>query len=231
MGSFVNMQDRIADEVRDASTAAASDIEARIQAAILSAIKFYERKRFYFNQDTDTFSTVIGQANYGSAALAAIPNIITIDSMKLTLSDGTSKDDIVPVTYETIDAADDGTQSGDPGYFSYYQQQIRLFPLPSAVRTVTISFVYRLTALSAAGDSNAWTDDAEELIRNRAASEIWDKVLKEEARADRCRIWEQQALDALMSETRLRRGPVKLRTDELAALSRGGPRANINRGY
>lgn len=228
---YVTLQNRIAQETRDTSTAAATDIEGRIQEAILSAIKFYESSRFYFNQTTGTFSTVAAQEYYSSTDLADIPNLITIDSMKLTLSDGTSKQDIDAVPFETMDASQNGLVTGDPEYFAYYKQQIRLYPIPTAVRTVTMSYHYRLTALSAASDSNAWTDDAEDLIRNRAASEIWDKIVKEYAAADRCRIWEKQALDGLKEETRLRRSSPKLRTDEVAALDRRGRHANIYSGY
>lgn len=230
-GDYVSLQDRIAQEVRDSSTAAATDIEGRIQEEILSAISFYEASRFYFNQTTDTFSTVASQEYYSSSDLADIPNIVTIDSAKLTLSDGTSKDDITEVDFATLDAWQDGNRTGDPQFFALYKQQIRLGPIPTAVRTVTLAYIYKLTALSAPSDSNAWTVDAEELIRKRAAGNIWENVLKEYANADRCRIREKEALDGLYAETAMRiHGSGKLRTDEIAALDRHSRHANIQSG-
>lgn len=217
MTTYLVMQDRIADEVRPGSaSASASGIEAIIQREILSAIKHYERERFYFNtRVTDTFATVANQEYYGSAALAAIPNLIRIHSMYVTVSG--IRYPILPRDFQVIDQAQNGEVTADPPYyFAYHAQQIRLFPIPSTVRTITMADHYRLTALSASGDSNAWTTDAEELIRNRAEAVIWSKVLREPEQGAVCAAAELAALAVLKRETRQRMSNGILRMDDLA---------------
>lgn len=182
MTTFVIMQNRIANEVRDVSTAAASDIESEIQAAIVSAVACYARERFYFNEATGTFSTVSGQEYYSSSDLADIPNMVEIDSMKINTGSRTYT--LIPRDFSYIDQISSSTSAeGDPTDFVYYKQQIRVWPIPNAVRTVTVAYVKKLTALSASSDSNAWTTDAEELIRLKAKHDLYLNLLKNAQKA------------------------------------------------
>lgn len=205
MSTYLEMQDRIAYEVRAQSSAASSGIEAPIQRAILSAIKFYERRRFYFNTRlTDTFALVANQEYYGSSDLAAIPNLITIDDMYVTVD--SIRYHVTPAPFSIIAGAQDGLLTRDPPYrYAYHAQQIRMFPIPAAARTATMATHYRLTALSSGSDTNAWTDDAEELIRNHAEADLWSMILREEDMAAICQQRAQMALSALQRETKLRR--------------------------
>jgi len=202
---YAAMQARILDEVQDAS------LGSQVQLAIQTAIKSYERQRFYFNARTATFATVVGQEYYGASALADIPAIIAIDAAKVTL-DGCDRK-LAPAAFAAIDAAQDGTVVGDPTDFAYWGQQIRLFPKPSAVRTVTLAYVYRLAALAAGGDTNAWMTDGEELIRQRAKRVLALDVLMEDAMAQRAAALEAEALAALLAETRRRLSNGLLRSE------------------
>lgn len=65
MSTYLILQNRISNEVRNVSTAASSDIQSEIQSAIKSAIAHYERERFYFSElRSETFSTVANQEFY-----------------------------------------------------------------------------------------------------------------------------------------------------------------------
>lgn len=202
MASYVQVQNRIANEVRNVSTAATSDIQTEIQNAILSAVAHYERQRFYFSElRSETFSTADGQEFYGTADNANIPNLAFIDSLTMTIN-STQRWRLKEREWEWFeDYAFDTSFEGDPEYYCYYGRQIRLGPIPNAVRTIRISGVWRLTALSADGDSNVWTTEAEELIRSRAKWDIWRNVLKEEQQAQICKTSEMEALAALQRET------------------------------
>jgi hypothetical protein len=101
-----------------------------------------------------------------------------------------------------------------PYYYAYYKQNIRLYPIPDAVYTITLAYVYKLTALSDGGDSNAWTTDAEELIRCRAKADLYGHLLKEYDAADRMTMREQEIFRSLKRETRLRRSNNVLRADD-----------------
>lgn len=166
MTTYVTMRNRIIDEMVNESVTT-----AQVNAAINSAIAHYQRVRFYFNESrAETFSTVASQEFYGSAANTNIPNLSKIDTLLITVN-GTR----YPLTvkpWELLEAkSSTTTATGQPDEYSYYAQQIRLYPIPDAVYTVRISGLVRFAALSADGDSNAWLTDGEALIRARAK---WD---------------------------------------------------------
>lgn len=206
MSNYGDMKSRIANEVAD------STISAEIILAIKSAIKFYERKEFYFNTKTGTFATVASQEDYDSTANADIPNIVRIfEPVKVTASSFKYDVDIVPI-YD-IDSAQDGAITGRPGCLAYFAEEIRLFPIPDTVYTVTMRYIYRLAELSADSDTNGWTDDAEELIRQRAKMIIAADVLRDVDMYQAAKELEAQAYSALRAETKSRRSVATLRTD------------------
>ena len=219
MTTFVILRNRIADDVRSISTAAATDIATQISAEVLSAVAYYARERFYFNTKTNTFSTVASQEYYSSSDLADIATLVHIDSMKVTL--GSSKLKVTPMDFELMDALQDGNVKALPSNFAYYKQNIRLYPIPDAVYTVTMAYHYKLAELSADGDSNAWTTDAEELIRSRASWKLFSNVVRNIERATMAKGQELEALAALKRETRMRRSNNLLRVDE-ALVGAGG---------
>ena len=81
--------------------------------------------------------------------------------------------------------------------------------------------VYKLTALSADGDSNAWTTDAEELIRARASRRLYENVVRNVERATIAAAQEQEALRVLKRETRMRRSNAVLRVDDMLVTPTG----------
>ena len=207
MTTYVEMQTLIADELLDSGAITVAQIKSKIQ----SAIRHYQRKPFYFNQKkASTFSTVASQEYYTSTDLADIPNILKFDGFVI----GSSKNPVKKVDFDTIDALQTGTVTGEPIWYAYYNQKIRLYPIPNAVYTATLAYVYRLTALSADGDTNAWVDevDAEELIRQSAKRLIALDILHSDEIAIRCFNREAEVFDELKAET-MRRGETELRVD------------------
>jgi len=201
MTTYVTMQTRIADELLDSGALST----AQIKAAIQSAIAHYERKPFYFNQKkASTFSTVASQEYYGSSDLSNIPYIVEMKSFNI----GTYKSKVKAVDFEDIDMAQSGSVTGQPTAYAYYEQKIRLFPIPDAVYTATLAYIYRLTALSADGDTNIWMTDAEELIRQSAKRILALDILHADDIAMRCYNREKEVFDELQAENR-RRNPVQ----------------------
>lgn len=197
--SYGDMQTAIADQLVDSALTV-----AQIKAAIQSAIKHYERKPFYFNQKkAATFSTVASQEYYGTAANADIPYIIKFESFQI----GTYKSTVRATDHAAIEASQSGSITGQPNAYAYYEQKIRLYPMPDAVYTATLSYIYRLTALSADGDTNAWVEDAEELIRQSAKRILALDILHADDIAQRCWNREKEVFDELEAENR-RRNPV-----------------------
>lgn len=217
MTTYAVMRSRIEDEIYDAT------ITTSVNSAILDAIKFYERKKFWFNQTTLTWSTVANQELYTTAANASIPKVIEfLEPLKATV--GTLKCDVDPVAHEKINSKQNGLVVGIPFEYSYFNLNVRLYPIPDQVYTITAYVHYKLTALSADGDSNAWTVDAEELIRTRAKRQLALHKLWDVDMYARLQPAEMECLKALQSETKLRLPAKRLTSDYPIR----GSRYNIN---
>lgn len=210
--TYDDMATAIADEIGD------SALTSQIQLCIAEARRKYDRRRFYFNQKTGTFSTVASQEYYSSSDLADIPNIVEIDGAKLTVSG--FKLDLTQVPFADIDDAQSGTMTGDPDYFCLYKQQIRLYPIPNAVRTVTLAYLYKAAApVFGSSTTDIWTNEAYDLIRSAAMRILHQRYTKEDDEAQRQGAAEQEQLDALLAETAARM-PQMLRTDVPSAIVR-----------
>ena len=221
MTTYATMRTRIDDELTDEALT-----DAQINKAILSSIAHYERRPFWFNQTTGTFTTVNAQEYYSSSDLAAIATLVQIRSMVITIS--SLKSPVKPVDFNVIDDEQDGSMTGHPYCYAYFKQNIRLYPIPDGAYTVTLAYIQKLTALSADGDSNAWTTDAEELIRNAAKRRLALDILHADDIAARCAVLEREALDELLSETRRRRPNTQLLTPGMPMLP---GHYNINRDW
>ncbi|MGY3535414.1 phage adaptor protein [Bradyrhizobium sp. USDA 4452] len=173
MASYLDLQTRIAGDLsRD-------DLGSQIKDAIGDAIKNYERDRFYFNYTRSlTFPTVAGQVAYTGSDLPQIPNIIRIDHLFLRDTVSTfDLDRIEPDEFEWLQG--NNTGPGRSNVFTYIDGQIMLWPIPAAVYTLRPHMHYRLAALAADTDSNAWTNDAEQLIRAHAKLLLYTNVIED----------------------------------------------------
>ena len=200
MSTFADIKARIADEL------SRSDLTSQINLAVLSAIQFYERRRWFFTETRAmTLSTVVGQEFYGVADLADIPNLLRIDGMRITVSP-TSLYPLIRKPNEYIDEINIGDTAyrGIPIYFAWYAQQIRLYPVPTAVYTLRISGVHLLTTLSAPTDTNNWTNDAEDLIRYRAKWDIYANIIGDQDQAQAMKNNEAEALQSLIADNNSR---------------------------
>lgn len=198
MGSYLDMQVRIDDELDRGGS-----MYPQIKKAILSAVKYYERKRFYFSESSFTFATVIGQELYTTADAATIatsPNIERLNGLfygtrvPLIKREWSYIDDISTLT----------TSRAQPDDWAYRELSIRLYPIPDAVYTITAYNVPRLTELSADTDENAWTTDAEAMIRARAKWDLVKNVIRGPEMAEEMialKLEEEQECVALINET------------------------------
>jgi len=159
MSTYGDMKTRIADEL------SRSDLSSQIALEVLSAISHYENQRWSWSEIRATASTT------ANVAFVAVPsNFLDEDSMKLTVNGDYQL--LSRVSYEYIDRIDSGDQTGEPFYYAFYADQIRLYPIPDATYTLTFSYIGSQTALSADADTNDWTNEAETLIRARAKAAV-----------------------------------------------------------
>lgn len=190
MTTLTVMKARIADEM------ARSDIPDLIANAISSAIAYYQRKRFYFNElDSVTFSTVNAQAEYTSSDNAYIPYLYDIDAVTVTVSSNNYElQHISPEEWRILYTT---TSTGQPECFAYFNRVLRLYPIPNDVWTMRIQAHVRIAAPATDGEaSNIWMTDAEELIRARAKYDVYS-VLGDAPKAAMASAWERECLISL----------------------------------
>lgn len=203
--SYGDMQRRIADELLR------SDLTSQIQNAIQTAIKEYERNPFYFNQlrqDT-AFNTSHGQEFYTSATSSLIASMVTLNRVTVTVSG--NRYSMNPRTPEYMeDTSVNPVVYGQPVDYAYFAEQLRFYPIPDNAYAVALSGIYRLNTLSNSTDTNAWTSDAELLIRCRAKYELAMHVLRDPDMAQQMKGAEFEAFSNLKGET-ARRTPRRIR--------------------
>ncbi len=194
MTAFSDVVARIADD------AERTDLTTQIKKAINRAIHHYEKERFYFNEATNTFSTVASQNTYTSSDAAFIANIAEIDLVKVTLS-ATNIPPLTKRSYTFLQEVDVGAITGDPCDYAWYASKLWLYPTPNAVLTITVSGQTKYTELSADADTNVWTTDAEDLIEARARWWLYKRVILDAEQASLAKEEELEALQALREKT------------------------------
>jgi hypothetical protein len=180
MTTFSDIKAAIADDIDDTT----GEYAAQIATAVLAAIRYCERKTYYFNETRDvTFATVDGQEWYDSSDNANIPTLVRIVAAWTEDSAG-QRDELIrmmPADMEQL--ADSSGSRGEPYAFTYFGQRIRLYPMPDATAyTIRLQLgPYRLTPLSADSDTNAWLSEAYDLVKARAKYILAKDTLKDAA--------------------------------------------------
>jgi hypothetical protein len=206
MSDYITMVNRIANELDD------DDLTDEIKSAIQSAIAYYSRTRFWFNQVQFDFAIVEDDEYFDSTDDSEIPNVLQIDSFYIADSSGT-RWPLNPVSNYEIQEVQNGFVKARPRAWASVRQQIRVYPIADSSYTATVEAWSRLSTLSADDDTNAWMVEAEELIRQRAKRILAMDITKEPTDAQAAQALEEMALDGLLRETQLRRGQRLLRVD------------------
>lgn len=205
--TFGEMKALIADDI------ARSDLTTQIAQAVLDAIQDQERTRFYFNErrDAPAFTTVAGQEFYTSADDADIATIAHIDDLALIYNSGRRLLTSQTERWMEDQPSNTGFQ-GVPSDYSYLAKRIRLYPIPDAAYDVYMTGQIRLAALSAAGDTNVWTEDANQLIRFAAKEKLYRHVIQDPQRADQMGAAAAMQRSMLLGESMKRGGQHRLKS-------------------
>lgn len=192
LGSMVN---EIVNESRRSESAA-------ISGFILDAITHYETERFFFNEFTGSFSLSSSQATYTSADASFIPQIMEIDTLRITVSNN-----YVPVLRKESAARfreySNPLTTSQPTAYAYWGQSIIVDPAPDGGYAAEVAGVLQLPSLSASTDANAWTQrgNGKELIKQRAKSLLYSELLRDDGNATRAQAREREALQRLRDRT------------------------------
>lgn len=194
MSTLDGLKSRIADEL------ARTDLTSQIANAVSDAIYDYQSTRFAFNQSRESLSTVSGQEFYTSDDFPA--EIIEVDSIRATVNGRTYQ--LEPWSYNELDRIASTTNTtGQPLAWAWYAEELRIYPVPDGVYTLTISCHKRISAPSGS-NSNQWTDEkvAGQLIRYSALRRLARDYLKDEKEAQQYEAHEVTQLRRLRKESR-----------------------------
>jgi hypothetical protein len=161
MGTLAALKTRIATDL------ARPDLTSDIANAIADAIDEYSDTPFYFLMEESTRSTVAGTPT------VALPDNFRRLQM-LTVTAGSQRKDLPPerhlISYDEYrERIWDTSSRGEPCDYAIWNELVHFDPVPDAVYVMTFSFFGPVVGVPATDDaSNAWTTEAEQLIRAHA---------------------------------------------------------------
>lgn len=201
--TFGSMAQQIADDIDDTT----GEYSSQIARAIQEAIRYCEREPFYFNQTREiTFLTVNGQEFYGSDANANIPTLININAAWTEDQQG-QRSILTRAAPEELELlSDNSAGQGEPYWFSYFERQIRLYPIPDAyVYNIRLQASnYRLVPVVNDQDTNAWFTEAFDMVKARAKYILAKNTTKDAAVAAEALSDFSDQFDALKRESSMR---------------------------
>lgn len=187
MATYLELQYRIADELggrTDLLAPSTGETLSPIQLAIQDAISFWADERFWFNEyrTAGAFSTVVGQEFYTSSDWADIATIQHIDKLSILISG--NRFFMEPRTEQYMeDISMNASWQGQPIDYSYYNFQLRFYPIPNGVYPVNVLGTKYFPALSGNSDTNVWTTTAEPLIRATAKQYLYRDTILDDIKA------------------------------------------------
>lgn len=208
MSTFGDMQTRIANELKR------TDLTSEIKLAINDAINDYDGNRFWFNEERDTtaFTTVQGQEFYTTADAPIIATMRHIDVLTVFVFNSRWVMHFRTPQYMEFQSVNPNWNA-IPEDWSYYNETIRLYPIPNGAYPVYISGTIQVSPhpLTDDADTNVWTNEAEQLIRYCAKRKLFTDLIRDPAQAAVNQGLETQQYGILQAETAKRGGPATIR--------------------
>ncbi len=165
MGTYQEMQDRIGLDYLNRT-----DMNEQVKRAIKNTIKNYESRRYWFNETATTTTTTANIATFGVPS-----DFLALDFIRLTYSGSTEK--LHRDTFDGILQMNATSAIGCPTHFAERGDNFHLSLIPDSANSVTTYYLQRLPELSAGSDTNAWMDEASNVIAHAATIEMLTAVL------------------------------------------------------
>ncbi|MCA1298035.1 phage adaptor protein [Stappia indica] len=203
MTTLSTLKTRIAADLDDTSGAYGDDIAD----AISRAIEFYQPVRFGFNETRDeTFTTVAGQQIYSSEDDTAIPAFYRLDLVTVTVAGQVRRlDRVDPGELELL--SDSSASTGDPYAYAYFDNSLRLYPIPGAGYTIRmVGHIKKAAPASDEEAGNVWMTEAYQLIRCAAKKYLAENVTEDAQLQARMERAEERELGRLVKQSGARIG-------------------------
>lgn len=176
-----------------------TDLDTQIDLAINRAILFYSRNhRFWFNEKTATFSTVNGTFAYDASA-TGISDMLKRDLVMIAIN-STDNVELIERTYKYVQQCNVANTTGTPTDYAFYKENFYIYPVPNAAYTITVSYLQGYSTLTS-GQSNDFTDYAEDLIESRAMWWLYRRILRNYESALDSKNEENEAFLNLINQT------------------------------
>lgn len=190
MSTLENLKTRIYDEIHQTLSTA-------VQNACLDAVKFYQDKRFYFNEASVNFNLSLTTQ---VALSTIIPKLIAIDTLKVW--SGNVPYLLQRASFTKIEGWDYETGSANtPTDYAIHHEYLRIYPRPSVTLSAQANYHKAITMSASNSSSTVWTNEASDLIRYRAKGLLYSSNLLDPQQAQIENILESQALNRLFSRT------------------------------
>lgn len=166
MGNFRDLQDRIALDYLNRY-----DLMPEVKRAIKNCVKTYESARFWFNEAQTAMACSAGQSY-----ISVPSDFLYLDRLELTYSGATTR--LREEPFDVIRTMNAVSATSVPTHFNYHGDRFELALIPDSAYPATCYYIKSLAELSADTDTNAWTNEAGNLIAHAATLEIMMSVLQ-----------------------------------------------------
>jgi len=192
MATYLDLRTRIiAETSRDDLV---DTLAAQLKVHIAQAIEHHGGKRFWFNEGIVTGVCVVGNQYATKPATMRV-----IDRVTVTVGGATRPLTPRPLVY--IDDLSAIASSGQPSDYAETGNQIRMWPTPNLAYPLGFIGIVNLSALTADGDTNAWTNEGYDLITARAKFTLFRDQFRDADGAQLAQSAEADALTKLRGET------------------------------
>jgi hypothetical protein len=199
MPTLADLKTRIITEMQrdDLSDTLATQLLTHIQRAC----EYYSDERFWFNALIANVNTVASVATVTVPSTFRRVDRVTIPAYTQDLIEVALGD--IPI--ETVNSI--------PRGYAYYNDTLRLYPVPDAVYTLELTGMAAIAAPALDADTNAWTNEAQDLIVARAKMTLFRAQFRDPEGTQLAIAETQEAFARLKRETS-RRLATKLRALE-----------------
>ena len=165
------------------------DLAAQLLNAIQKACRYYQNEKFWFNSIITTAATVAGTATVNVPSTMLRVDRVTIPAQYTELLEATLAD----LSYETVQSI--------PRAYAYYNDALKLYPVPDAVYTLELTGLADVAAPAVDADTSIWTNEAADLIVARAKMTLYRDQFRDPEGVQFAQADVQEVFAALKRET------------------------------
>ena len=177
MSTFAEVKASIADDLER------TDLATQIDSLVHRAIEFYANKPFEFLEDTRTITALAGSSYTDIPTGLRRLNTRAEDYSPVRIQEGEYQYDLKQRSFSRIIKFANTSTSGVINEFAYRNGRFYWWSVPQRDYTIHVDGTYDQPTLAADNDQNAWTNEAEDLIKAEVKYRIARDVLRDPERA------------------------------------------------